>query len=282
MTDDRDDLVGDSRTRGAEPEARDRVGWDELATRAPLIEYGDSQSRSDSILHALGVLLVAILTANVLVVLGVDLLSSAGYTEASTPVVYESATTALNFVGFLLVAGWYLYWLDVRLVRFALPSRRDLVAIAAGFGILFAIMMGFEVLADVFGIETAENVAIERGQDHPELFLVFLPMQLLLVAPAEELLFRGAIQGLFRRAYGVLPGIALASLLFAAVHIPALVGGNGLLPVLGILFLSGAFLGFLYEYTENLVVPIVVHALWNVLVFGIAYLQAVGTLMTGV
>ncbi|PSP54307.1 CPBP family intramembrane metalloprotease, partial [Halobacteriales archaeon QH_7_68_42] len=35
-------------------------------------------------------------------------------------------------------------------------------------------------------------------------------------------------------------------------------------------------LGSVYELTENLVVPVAIHALWNVYVFGSQYLVATG------
>jgi len=147
---------------------------------------------------------------------------------------------------------------------------------ALGTAVFFVAMGVGTVIISLLGLETAENVAVSRGQENPELFLVFLPIQFLLTAPAEEVLFRGVIQGLFRRAYGVLPGIVLASLLFGLVHYPALAGSDGILTVIALLVATGALLGTLYEYTGNLLVPIVVHAVWNVFVFGNEYLSAVG------
>lgn len=246
----------------------------------PLARFGDYESRSESILHTLVVLLGALLAASILVVVGADLLAWVGFTEESTPVIFDSLTLSLNFLGFLTASLLYLSWREehTSLVRASIPSRRDVTIIAVGFISLVGLMVAFEVLVSLLGIETAENVSVQQGREHPELFLALLPIQFLLTAPAEELLFRGVVQGLFRRAYGIIPGIVLAALLFAGFHLPALGGGEGVLPVLAVLFLSGAFLGLLYEITGNLTVPIVVHAFWNVLVFSSEYLQAVEAL----
>lgn len=247
----------------------------------PLAKFGDRKSRGESVLHILLVLLGTLLVANLFVVAGSDLLAEAGFTEESAPVVVDSLTLSLNFLGFLVVSLVYLHWREDEqpLVSVAVPSRRDIAVIAVGFVSLVGLMLLFELLVNLLDFETAENVSVQQGREHPELFLALLPIQFLLTAPAEELLFRGVVQGLFRRAYGIIPGIALAAALFAVFHLPALGGGDGLFPVLGVLFLSGAFLGLLYEVTGNLAVPIVVHAFWNVLVFSTEYLQAVEALV---
>ncbi|MFD1065273.1 CPBP family intramembrane glutamic endopeptidase [Oceanobacillus locisalsi] len=69
----------------------------------------------------------------------------------------------------------------------------------------------------------------------------------LAVAICEELLFRGVIQTTF--------GYVFASILFALVHIRYL---KKPLLFLAVLFLS-FYIGWVYEYTANLIVPIVMH-----------------------
>jgi membrane protease YdiL (CAAX protease family) len=247
------------------------VGRDDLVTST------DWGTRTRCLAYAVLVLLGAIVLGSILSSLGSALLAGVGVTEADSPVVYHASTAALSLLGFLGAAGGYLaVRRDWSLVAVHSPTRRDALVMALGTAVFFVAMGVGTVIISLLGLETAENVAVSRGQENPELFLVFLPIQFLLTAPAEEVLFRGVIQGLFRRAYGVLPGIVLASLLFGLVHYPALAGSDGILTVIALLVATGALLGTLYEYTGNLLVPIVVHAVWNVFVFGNEYLSAVG------
>ncbi len=241
-----------------------------------LFTVGDTDSRMSAVVHAALLLLGALVAANVFIVLGVSLLDGIDITEQSTPVLYDLSTSALQFLAFIGVSLWYLLWRSDGLVGLRVPTRSDLLLIVGGTLALIAVMLSLEILMDLLGFETAENVTIDRGQAHPELFLLLIPMQFLFTGPAEELLFRGIIQGLFRRAYGIIPGILLAGAVFSLFHIPALGGGEGVTAVLLILFISGSLLGVLYEYSGNIIVPIVAHAVWNALVFGNQYVQAVG------
>lgn len=254
----------------------------------PTVALASPGVRSEIILHLFGILIGVILLANGLVFVGGDILAALGYTEAATPVVFYSVIMSMNFLAMLGVGLAYLHWRDdsllsgprESLVGISLPTRWETVVIVAGFMLLVLVMMLAELLFAVFDVDTAENVAVERGMENPELFLVLLPIQFFLTAPGEELLFRGVVQGLVRSAYGIVPGVLLAAGIFALFHMPALLGGGGdIVPVLLVLFTSGVVLGFLYEFTGNLVVPVVVHALWNVLVFGTNYLEAVDALI---
>jgi len=72
---------------------------------------------------------------------------------------------------------------------------------------------------------------------------------------AEELLFRGVGLPLFIRRFGVLPGITLLSLLFAAVHFH-------LFSWVPLFAMAWAF-SLAYLYSGSIVAPIVMHALFN-------------------
>ena len=56
----------------------------------------------------------------------------------------------------------------------------------------------------------------------------------------------------------------------------ALTGGGSQLTYVAVAGVLGLVLGSVYELTENLVVPVAIHALWNVYVFGSQYLVATG------
>ena len=87
------------------------------------------------------------------------------------------------------------------------------------------------------------------------------------VAPiVEELFFRGFLQGALRRRCGSTPAIVGTALIFAAIH------GNAFafLP----LFVLGLVLGYVYDRTQSLVGPMLVHAGLNLSV--VAALLALG------
>jgi hypothetical protein len=80
----------------------------------------------------------------------------------------------------------------------------------------------------------------------------------ILAGLCEEALFRGAIQGILSEAIGRLPALVLASLLFGAAHYITV--GYAVLAAL-----IGAYLGALWLATDNLLVPILVHVLYDLI-----------------
>ena len=108
-------------------------------------------------------------------------------------------------------------------------------------------------------------------------FLYLIPVTIFLVGPAEELIFRGLIQTQFRDAYGSIFAVVAASTVFAAVHFSSYSGGDifALLATLITILALGATLGLLYERTRTLLVPAVVHGLFNTVQFVMAYISVV-------
>lgn len=255
-----------SRQTGASPT------WLSVLPPVSLVQRGPTPERDirDLLLVLIGVFVVP----SVVAVVGLDLLGALGMSESETPVAYIASQYGLNFSGFLLVGLGYLAWRGAPdIIGIRKPTLEDLGTIIAGFLALVLVMFAVESLVDLLGVRTAENEAIEQGTQHPELFLVLVPIQFLFTGPAEELIFRGVLQGLLRRTGGLVLGLLGSSLIFALFHLPALSGSATVptLVTLGIIFVSGLFLAGLYEYTGTLVVPIIVHALWNSLLFGMQY-----------
>jgi len=159
------------------------------------------------------------------------------------------------------------------LVAVGWPSRRDVAVVAGGVVALLAALFAINVVFAQFGVTTAQHQIEDVGGQNPTLLLLMMPLAVLVIGPAEELLFRGAIQGVLRRAYSPLSAIAIASLLFGVGHITALTGDGKASSILVILLL-GAILGAIYEYTDNIVVPALVHGIYNVFAFLQIYLTA--------
>ncbi len=184
----------------------------------------------------------------------------------------------LQGLGFGSVALFYLSTRDdgFGLLRAAVPGLRDFIWMAAGLIALFGALILVGILQTTFGIESADHSLVDLGTQNPELLLVLVPLSILLVGPGEELLFRGIVQQLLRDRFGVLLGIGTASVIFSVAHVSSL-SGEGLLATLITYVVLSVILGVSYEYSGNIVVPAVIHGLFNAIQFLILY----WTLTTG-
>lgn len=72
----------------------------------------------------------------------------------------------------------------------------------------------------------------------------------------EELLFRGVIQAGLEKLLGPLAGLLLASLLFGLAH--AMTRAYFIVTAI-----VGVYLGLLYQWTGNLLIPVIVHFLYD-------------------
>lgn len=95
----------------------------------------------------------------------------------------------------------------------------------------------------------------------PEGLLLWLAVNLGVVALAEELLFRGLLQPALVRRLGVCPGVILGAVLFGAVHLPfsalfALLAG-----------LAGLGYGLAFHYSNRLSLAVTLHVAVNLLHF---------------
>jgi len=230
-----------------------------------------------SILHALGMIAAAFVVGIALAVVGMNVLSLAGYSPDADPVLFNVAGTVLQFLGFILAVLAYVTYAGERdLIPVSVPGIRDVAWMIAGFVGVFVAAYAVGIVVTVLGLETAQNAAIAEGQANPDFFIYLIPITVLLVGPGEELLFRGVVQGQLRRAYGPIPAILGASALFGAVHVVALgdtgtLFSSGALVYIAVAGALGVVLGTIYEFSENIVVPGVVHGLWNAMLFGVWY-----------
>jgi hypothetical protein len=219
---------------------------------------------------------IAILVASVVVTPAESLARAFGFATESAG--FATIQTIGQFLGFLFASVAFLYYADDRdLVSVRKPTVRDAGLIVGGLCTLLVVQFGLIYGVTLLGFETAENQAITTGQQTPLYFLYMIPVSILLVGPAEELLFRGIVQGEVKRALGAPAGIAFASLLFGLIHYSA-VGGTLEQRVLyiGIAALLGALLGVLYEYTGNITVPALAHGSYNAVLFVLQYADTAG------
>lgn len=104
--------------------------------------------------------------------------------------------------------------------------------------------------------ETFREIAADRAAAP---LLVFGSV---LVAPlAEELCFRGLLYSALRKRFPLWPAMGLSGLAFGLTHFQTSL--DGYLLVLLIIMPLGMFLAYAYERTRTLLVPIVIHAVFN-------------------
>lgn len=77
-----------------------------------------------------------------------------------------------------------------------------------------------------------------------------------LAGVGEELLFRGVIQDGLALQFGFVPALVVATLIFGLAH--------AITPAYFVIAtLMGAYLGLIYHHTGNLLIPVIVHALYD-------------------
>lgn len=245
---------------------------------ADLFRVADARTRLRSFGHAALIVVAAFLVGIVLSAIGLGLFQAAGYTLDSDFAVVFVTTSALQFLGFLLAVGWYFRAIadfdDI--VHYDRPGLREAGWAILGLVTLLGSIAAIGAILTRFGLEPAPNNVIDVGREDPLVFLLLVPVTILFVAPGEELVFRGVVQGQLRRAYGVLPGILIASAIFGLVHLPALGTEGSIYVTIAVIVAAGLLLGAVYELSGNILVSIAVHALWNVTVFLANYVEVTG------
>ncbi|ELZ45604.1 hypothetical protein C463_06227 [Halorubrum californiense DSM 19288] len=233
---------------------------------------GDRVFRVASALFAI---VLAFLVASAIAVPGADLAASLGLVSEGTTG-YQLLRTLLQFAGFALAAVGYLAITgEWEIARVARPDLRE-AAIIVGGGIgLFAFQYGALIALDQVGLSTGQNQAVVPAGDPVAYYLAMIAVSLLVVGPAEELLFRGVVQGGVRRAFDAVPAVLIASLAFGLIHLPSVSGTMvEQWAYVGVVVVLGSVLGALYEWTDNVVVPGLVHGIYNAITYAVLLSQA--------
>lgn len=229
-----------------------------------------------------GVGLAGIVVAFVLVVLAGFVMAALGI--EMTPLVLIGVSLALGQgVAFMGVGYGYLRWrgLPLRSVGLRVPSIVELAIGAGVFGVSIAYLMAVGIILQQTQTESANNEVANLAMQNPEVALLLIPAAYLLIGPGEELLYRGVVQGRIRETMSAVPAIFIASVIFAGIHMMALQADAPLTAKLTtIVILMGPSLAFgaVYEYTENLVIPILLHGTYDAFLFAILYLVASGSM----
>lgn len=178
-------------------------------------------------------------------------------------------------VGFGGVALAYLHYRGqgVEYVGLAIPSLREVAFVVAGYVASFALLILASVVLTATQTETAPNTVAETGAQNPEILLFLIPASFLLIGPGEELLYRGVVQNRLGEALPAPAAIVLASLLFASIHYFSLAGApRARLVSISVLVLPTLVFGTVYELTDNIAVPALIHGAYNATLFSLLYL----------
>lgn len=243
---------------------------------------GSSEPRAnDSPVRAIAVAVVlGVLGPLLALVMGAGLVYTLEFVELSLFVVILLFLVTGQYVAFGGLALGYLHyrgmdWADVRAyLGVRVPTLRELGLVVGGWIAIFALLTVVGLLVQYFGAETGNNQTAELAADIPSIIPLLVVSMFLIVGPSEEILYRGVVQSRLREVLPPAPSIALASAIFAVVHVMALTGGlTARLTTVGILFVPSLVFGAVYEYTDNLVVPALLHGLHNAILLSVLYVS---------
>jgi membrane protease YdiL (CAAX protease family) len=182
---------------------------------------------------------------------------------------------ALGLPGQLLVFAFalgYLRWRSLP-VPVSLPSRNESLLVGASVLASVVAALGLTALRRTLtGGVTSTIGGMVAG--NPSLALTIGVASVVLIAPAEELLFRGAVQGRLRERFGAWPAITGASTLFAGWHLLNF-GGSAIGTILaaGVIGVVSLLWGYTYERTGNVAVPVLTHGLYNLTLMVISFAE---------
>jgi membrane protease YdiL (CAAX protease family) len=162
------------------------------------------------------------------------------------------------------------------------PSLRDLAVAGLGLFTLFVALAGIGALLQFAGLPTATSGIEEQAREFedPVFILWLVPLSWLVIGPGEELVYRNLVQKYLREVLAPWPAIGVASAIFAGAHFSQYASPNPLATTvtLAMIFALAIILGYTYERTENLVVPILIHGTFNALQFTLLYVTITGGL----
>ena len=244
-----------------------------------------SYSKAGGVLLAFGLTVLAILAAEILTLPAI-IADPALFQDPGAASRWSiTSLMVLNFMGFFLVGAAYL-WLTDRgwsFVDLSRPSLVDVAYVVGGTIATLGVLILAGIVAEVIGIEPTESQVVEFVEGDPTMVLIMIAIVFLFNAPAEEFLFRNVIQKRLYLAFSRVGAIGVTSVIFALIHAPvfaldetgALASADAVFLSLTIIFLGSIVFGYIYAKTDNILVPIAAHALYNAVQFGLLYLELV-------
>lgn len=154
-------------------------------------------------------------------------------------------------------------WMTPTRPRLCVRLSDVLIGVAAAVVLWGLFWLGKQTAAALFPFAEGQIGAIYgKGQGFSRWGVFFL--LLLITGPCEEIYWRGFLQKQLMERHGDTLGWALATAVYAGVHIWSM---NFML--IGAAAVAGAFWGLLYRWRRRLTPVIVSHALWSSFVFSV-------------
>lgn len=185
------------------------------------------------------------------------------------------AGMAVGFVvataGFVHLTGRPWAFIDLRW-----PTRRDLSYVVTGTVAILVAAGAVQLVLVQFGVEFVEHSVEERArQGDTAILAVAFVFSFVASGFGEELLYRNVVQKYFAERFAPAVAIALASIVFALVHLPAY-GDPDPMATLGtvtVVFVLSLVLGVAYHRTNNIVVPALIHGSYNAALWALVFVS---------
>lgn len=172
---------------------------------------------------------------------------------------------------------------SIRLYLFALNLKPDFLdlkcPVPGDFGwaaLGLAALLAISVLLGELNVPTADHsVTTAVRSAGPAVLWVLIPVSVVAVGPAEELLFRNLVQKTLSVDFSTSGAIAGASVIFAIAHVPAYIGSGhqALLASLLVVFGLSCVLGAVYARTESVIVVALVHGAYDAVTFASIFIE---------
>ncbi len=160
-----------------------------------------------------------------------------------------------------LLAGISLILQPIRREEFRFDRRAVFIGLASAALLYFIFWSGRTASITLFDFAGRQIGGIYHKGDGTPLWVIAL-LLFCVTGPSEEIFWRGYLQRNLMMRYGRWPGWALATALYAGVHISSmnfmLVGAAGV---------AGAFWGAMYARLGRLTPVILSHAVWSTVIF---------------
>ncbi|MFD1587051.1 CPBP family intramembrane glutamic endopeptidase [Halorientalis brevis] len=186
-----------------------------------------------------------------------------------------AALFVASYVGYALAGVAYLAWSDrgFGYLDVEIPDVRDLLYVVVGIVGVFAAVIALGVLISLLDTPSTPHNLFEPGMN-PQILLVLIPLVLFVNAPVEELVFRNVVQKRLAESFSTPSAVVLASVIFGVVHLPSYYNPDlrATAVSLGLVTVASLVFGAVYAKTDNVVVPSVVHGVYNAVQIGLFYL----------
>lgn len=169
----------------------------------------------------------------------------------------------ISQMGLALVGSAYVLWSPLSLSFSVRPLNASLRDAMFRTVVLVAVACSLTALLRYVTVPHGEyENLIVSGLTERELTVALLSVPL--VSLLEEFYFRGVLQTRLRRTFSPFAAITLSNTLFVFLHIVGTPrGGPGVLLRFAVLFGIGSAYGYLYERTETLFWPSLMHTAYN-------------------